>query len=238
MTSMSEAIAAAVQASQMLGDRARQAATAASDQVMPGLYQFVERSTETVGHVVTPIAENPLVRFATKVPGISWLMAALGQVDVDRVQQEVSELKRTYPLETQEQLAQRIITETTWKAAGVGLATNLIPPFALMLFAVDLGAIAALQANMIYRIATIYGFSPKEPTRRGEVLAIWGLLTGGSSVLKTGLSVVELIPGLGTVIGTAGDATLLYSLGFLACRFYEEKQNVVAKAARDNVTTV
>ncbi len=196
------------------------------------LYQLIEQSTDTVGRIVTPIAESPLVKFATRVPGISWLMAALGQVDSDKVQREVMELRRTYPLENDEQLAQRVIVETAWRAAGIGLVTNFAPPLALLLFAVDLGAIAALQAGMIYKIAAIYGFSTHEPSRRGEVLAIWGLSAGGSSVLKAGLSIVELLPGVGAAIGITSDAALLYGLGYLASRFYETKQRSVTSSGQ------
>ena len=195
------------------------------------LYHLIEQSTETVGKIVTPIAENPLIKFATKVPGISWLMAALGQVDVEKVQREVDELRRTYPLESAEQLVQRVIVETAWRAAGIGLVTNFIPPLALMLFAVDLGAIAALQAGMIYRIAAIYGFPPHEQTRRGELLAIWGLSAGGSGILKAGLGLVELLPGIGAAVGITSDAALLYGLGYLATRFYETKQSAAASNA-------
>ena len=77
---------------------------------------------------------------------------------------------------------------------------------------------------MIYRIAAIYGFAPTDPTRRGEVLAIWGLATGSSGVLKAGMSVVEVIPVLGAAVGSAGNAALLFGLGQLACQFYERKQ--------------
>ncbi len=227
---MGEAIATAMKTAQAIADYAKSTVTTTGEKVGPQLYQWVEQSTGQVGKFVTPIAEHPFIRFATKVPGINWLLAALGQVDVDRVEQEVGQLRRTYPADSAEQLAQRLIAETSWKAAGIGLATNVIPPVALMLFAVDLGAISALQANMIYRIATIYGFSPTDPARRGEILALWGLMTGGSGAIKTGLSVVELIPGLGTVIGAGGDAALLYGLGTLACQFYTEKQRIEAQS--------
>ena len=225
--SIGEAIAAAIRTSQAITDQITTAATVAGESIAPVFYAFVEQGTETVGKVVTPIAENPFVKFATKVPGISWLMAALGQVDVATVQQDVADLERQYPEETPEQLAHRVMMDTAWKAAGVGLVTNFIPPFALMLFAVDIAAIAALQAKMTYRIAAIYGFSPTDPTRRGEVLTLWGLFTGGSGVMKTGMSVIELIPALGTVVGTTGDAALIYSMGYLACRFYEEKRKLM-----------
>jgi uncharacterized protein (DUF697 family) len=196
------------------------------------LYRFIEQSTETMGAIATPIANNPLIKFATKLPGINWFMAALGQV-VEQVELAVAELRRSHPLESNEQLAQRVIGEAALRAAGIGLVTNFIPPLALFLFAVDLGAIAALQAEMIYRIAALYGFPPHEPTRRGEVLTIWGLSIGGSGVVKTGLGLVELLPGIGAVVGITSDAALLSGLGYLASRFYQTKQ----KAATDQSLT-
>jgi uncharacterized protein (DUF697 family) len=193
--------------------------------VGPALYNTIEQGTDTLGQIVTPIAENPAVKYATRVPGMSWLMAALGQVDVDKVLAEVEDLKRQYPADTPAELAQRVMTETAWRAAQVGLVTNFIPQIAFATAALDVGAVAALQAKMIYRIAAIYGFSPKEPARRGEVLAIWGLSSGGSGVLKSGLNLVELLPGLGAAIGVTADAALLYGVGYLACQFYETKRN-------------
>jgi uncharacterized protein (DUF697 family) len=86
-----------------------------------------------------------------------------------------------------------------------------------------MGAIAALQADMIYRIATLYGYSPQVSDRRGEVLTIWLLSSSASSLIKSGTSVVELLPGLGAALGVATDAALIYSVGYLACRYYETK---------------
>jgi uncharacterized protein (DUF697 family) len=214
---MNQAIADAIKASQDIADKLKETAG------VP-LYQFIEHGTETIGKVVAPISDNPVIRFATKVPVLSWLAAALGQVNVSRVQADVEEMRQQYPLETADQLAQRVMVTTAWKAAGIGLVMNAIPPLALTLFAVDLGAIAALQAEMIYRIAAIYDFSPTDPTRRGEVLALWGISTGGSGVLKSGLSLIEVIPGVGTVVGVASGATLIYTIGYLACLFYAEKR--------------
>ncbi|MDX2229619.1 MAG: hypothetical protein NW220_08275 [Leptolyngbyaceae cyanobacterium bins.349] len=225
--SIDEAIAAALRASQQVTERFQAAATVTGERIGPVLYSFVEQGTETVGKVVTPIAENPVVKFATKVPGISWLFAALGQVNVERVQQDVDELQRKYPADTPEQLAHRVMMDTTWKAAGVGLATNFIPPLALTLFAIDLGAISALQAEMIYRIAVIYGFSPTDSTRRGEVLTLWGLFTGSSEITKLGLSIIEIIPGVGTLVGPTSSAALIYSMGYLSCLFYQEKRRLM-----------
>lgn len=188
------------------------------------IHTWAEQLTETIGKVVTPFAENPLIKMGTKVPGISWLMAALGQVDVDKVNQEVEELRRKYPLESTDQLVRRSIADSAMRAAQIGLVTNFIPPAAFVLSALDLGAVAALQANMVYRIATFYGFSPTDSARRGEVIAIWGLFSGGSGLLKSGLSFVELVPGLGAAVGVTSDAALVYGMGQIAMQFYEQKR--------------
>lgn len=217
----------AYQASQTLTDTLKQTSTLVGETFGTALYEFVEQGTETIGQVVSPIATHPATKFATKVPGVSWLMAALGQVDVDRVLQDVESLRQKYPQESSEALVQRVIGDTAQKAAAIGLTTGVVPPLALMLLAVDLGAIAALQAEMIYRIATIYGFSPTEPARRGEVLAIWGLSTGSSTVVKSGLILGELVPIVGTVISSAGDAALLYGMGQVACQFYAAKRRAM-----------
>ena len=223
----------AQQTSRTIAKTMKNASTTAGETVGRALYEFVEQGTETIGQAVTPIATHPFVKFTTKVPGLSWLMAALGQVNTDTVRQEVELLQSTYPLASSEELAQRIIVDSARKAAGIGLAMNFVPPLALMLLAVDLGAIAALQAEMIYRIAAIYGFSLTEPARRGEVLAIWGLSTGSSGVMKAGLSIVELLPIVGAVVGSAGNAAMLYGLGQVTCRFYEAKQSAMVKEGSD-----
>ncbi|MGB5960051.1 MAG: EcsC family protein [Coleofasciculaceae cyanobacterium] len=202
--------------------------TAVSETVTPLALKFVEQSTETVGKIVTPIAENQLVKYAAKVPGLGWLLTALGQVDLDAAQKEVDKLRQDYPLETPEQIAHRIIIDASLKAGGIGLLTNFVPPLALTLFAADIAAVTAIQAEMIYRIASAYGFSLQEPSRRGEVLAIFGLSVGGSGGLKVGLGLVELIPVVGAAVGASSNAALIYSLGVASCRFYEAKLNSLA----------
>jgi len=186
--------------------------------------QFVEQGTESVGKIVTPIAEHPLTKYAAKVPGINLLLTALGQVDIEKAENEVNKLRQEYPLEAPEQLAHRIIVDTALKAGGVGLLTNFVPPLALTLFGVELAAVTALQAEMVYRIAAAYGFSLSDPARRGEVLAIFGLSIGGSGVLKVGLGIVELLPVIGAAVGASNNAGLIYSLGNVASRFYGAKR--------------
>ena len=199
--------------------------------VVSNLQPFLEPATETVGRVVAPITHLPFIEYATAVPGVKWLLAAIGQVNVDKVRLDVDELRQQYPHESKRQLAQRVMADTAIQAAGIGLITNFVSPVALALALVDIGAVAALQANMLYRIAAIYGYSPEDDTRRGEVLTIWFVSSGGSSLLKTGLSAVETIPGIGAAVGVAADASLLYSVGYLACRYYETKRQLPSEIA-------
>lgn len=236
--SLNEAIAAAASLSASTAQAVSDALQVAADslygttasvgysvnKVVPTVHEWVEQGTSTVGRVVTPIVDNPMIKSATHIPMIKWLLAAVGQVNIERVQQDVAQLRQTYPLEPSEQIAHRIIVDTALKAAGIGLVTNFIPQAALGLMAIDVAAVTALQAEMIYRIAAVYGFPLEDPTRRGEVLAIWALSVGGTGLLKTGMSSVELVPVLGPVVGVTGNAALLYSLGYAASRFYETKQ--------------
>jgi uncharacterized protein (DUF697 family) len=154
---------------------------------------------------------------------LRWFMAALGQVDIARVEQDVQNLRQQNPQKTRAELTQQIIQNSTLKAAGVGLITNIIPPVALSLMALDFAALSALQAEMLYRVAAIYELPLNEPARRGEVLTIYGLSVGGTGVLKAGLSIPEMIPVLGAVIGASSDAAILFTLGQIAARFYERK---------------
>jgi uncharacterized protein (DUF697 family) len=200
----------------------------AGDSLINWLYPTISSSTELLGRTVGPIGNLPFIQYATGVPGVRWILAALGQVNTGKVHEEVADLRRRYPLESSEQLAQRIIGETAWRAAQVGFVTNVIPPIAAFFFAVDVAAITALQAEMIYKIAGVFGFEADDDTRRGEVLAIWALSSSSSSVVKSGLSLFEVLPGVGTAIAVTSDAAILYTIGFLALRYYDVKKNRIA----------
>ncbi len=216
----------ATQVIQSMAMAADDLAAAAGNAVVDPLQPFIEPTTETVGKVVSPITHLPFIEYATALPGIKWLLAAVGQVNVEQVRLDVDELRQQYPSYSKRQLAQQTMADAAMQAAGIGLITNFVSPVALVLTLVDIGAVAALQANMLYRIAAIYGYSPEDDTRRGEVLAIWFISSGGSSVVKSGLSAVETLPGVGAAIGIAADASLLYSVGYLACRYYETKRQL------------
>lgn len=216
---------------QMLGAAAKniqtsvQSFTATIDSLAPAAQQFVEQSTEGLGQAASVFAENPFIQATARLPGLRWMSAALGQINILDIQQKTDRLRQQYPHETTDQLVQRIIQTASFNAAGIGLATNLLPPIAVGLFAIDIAAVATLQAEMLYQIAALYGFSASEPARRGEVLAIYALSMGGTGVLKTILSVPEVIPVVGAVIGASSDAALLFALGQIANQYYAAKRN-------------
>ena len=117
-------------------------------------------------------------------------------------------------------------------AGGMGFTSALVPGAAVVSLPADLLALYTLQAEMVYQIACAYGLDLRDPTRKGETLAIFGLLVGGSHALKAGviamkasLVFLESIPFAGSAIGASANAAITYALGYAACKFYEAKIN-------------
>ncbi len=184
--------------------------------------KILEQTTVTTGQTLDWIASNPVLKSADRIIGLDWLMTFLGQVDTAKIEATVAEMRSQYPQEAPDLIAQRLIREKTWQGGRLGLLTNIIPPIAALFLGIELIATTKLQTEMVYEIACAYGLDLNEPARRGEVLAIFGLSLG-ADVLKTGLTVVEILPGIGAVVGASTNAAMLYVLGQTACRFYEGK---------------
>lgn len=200
-----------------------EAVAQAGNGVMRPLQPWLEPLTDGVGQVIAPVAAHPLVEGMTSLPGLSWLMAALGQVNIDQVRQGIDHLRQADPQASPRTLAQRVMADTALKAAGVSLVSNLAPPLTMLLSLMDVGAVAALQAQMIYRIAALYGYSPEDRARRGEVLTIWLLSASASGLVKSGVGLLNPIPLVGAAVDVATDTTLIYTVGYWACRYYETK---------------
>lgn len=199
-------------------------AAAWSQQAGSFTYESLERTTQTIGSIAQPIATHPVVETVTRLPWLSWLVLWLGQVDANQAQADVERLRLQYPADHEGAIAQRIIDDAALQAGRIGLLTNIVPPVALALLAVDLVAVTKLQAEMIYRVAAAYGFDLSDSTRRGEVIAALGVSLGTGTPLKAGLSIVELVPVIGAVVGASSNAILLYLLGGVARQFYEMKR--------------
>ncbi|MCC0176836.1 hypothetical protein I4641_07575 [Waterburya agarophytonicola K14] len=191
--------------------------------------KILEQTTVSTGETLAWIASNPILSSADKILGLDWLMTFLGQADVAKIEANVAKMRSQYPQETSNQIAHRLIVQKTWSGGRLGLLTNIIPPIAALFLGIELIATTKLQTEMVYEIASAYGLDLQDPARRGEVLAIFGLSLG-ADVLKTGLTVVEIIPGIGAVVGASTNAAMLYVLGQTACRFYERKSSNIELA--------
>lgn len=157
------------------------------------------------------------------VAGAPILRKVVGQVDLIKAQRSAQELQDKHPDETPRQLAHRFMVEKAMYAGSSGLVTNLVPGAAAALFAVDLTTTAALQAEMVYQIAAVYGLDLQDPARKGEVLTIFGVALGGNQALRAGLEFLQTIPMAGAAIGASTNAAMIYAVGYAACRFYESE---------------
>ncbi|MEH2386598.1 MAG: EcsC family protein [Nostoc sp.] len=187
-------------------------------------HKLIEQTTQTSGQIVNRLNENWLIRKLSGVLNLNWLIGTTNLVDLEKAEVAVNKLKQQYPNESPSQIAHRIMVEKATQAATVGLATSILPGIAVALFAIDLTATTKLQSEMLYQIASVYGLDLKDPARKGEVLAIFGLALGGERLLKAaGLGLLRNVPLAGVAIAASSNATMIYSLGYAACRFYEAK---------------
>ena len=187
-------------------------------------HKLIEDVTHAVGKVADNIGNNWLIRRLSGVLNLNWLVGAVDSVNLDKAQEVARKLKLEHPNESPRQISHRIMVEKATKAGGIGLATSILPGAAIALLAIDLAATTQLQSEMVYEIAALYGLDLKDPARKGEVLGIFGLALGGGRLLKeAGLVLLRNVPLAGAAIGASSNATMIYSLGYAACRFYEAK---------------
>ena len=187
----------------------------------------ISTATSRTGNVIDSVGSNFLVKKAVQIFRADWLIKILDQVDVDKSEAEVKRLKQKYSSESSNQIAQRIIKQKAFYAGVSGFATSIVPGSAAVLFSVDLVATTSLQAEMVYQIASAYGMDLHDSTRKGEVIAIFGLAFGGKMAIKAGLKLLRNMPLAGAVIASTSEAVMLYTLGRASCAFYEAKLNPV-----------
>jgi uncharacterized protein (DUF697 family) len=185
--------------------------------------RLIIKATEDTGQAVSYVGDSPLIRKLAQTLKLDWLIGMSDQVDVTKATEAVRKLQQEHPDESPSQIAHRIMVEKAIYAGGVGLASSLVPGEAIALLAVDVATTTALQTEMLYQIAAAYGLDLKDPARKGEAIAIFGLALGGSRAIKAGLVFVKNLPFAGAFIGASANATMLYALGYAACRFYEAK---------------
>lgn len=189
------------------------------------------QAPQGVRHLLDLVSNSPQLRWATKALPVGWLAKFIDRVDVDKAEAEVRRLQQKHPEEKPSQIAHRLMVDKALRAGRSGLASSLVPGFAAALLALDLAATTTLQAEMVYQIACVYGLDIREPARKSEVLAIFGLSLGGGYAAKAGFGFLRNVPVAGAVIGASTNAAMLYTLGYAACRFYEAKLNPLTSEA-------
>ena len=174
-----------------------------------------------LGSALDLISQSPILKKLTEKLKIDWLVRAIDTVDVVTAEAQVRELQRQYPHEKPQEIAHRLMVEKALLAAGSGLVSSLVPGAALALAGMDLAAMTALSAELVYQIAAAYGMDLQSIDRKKEVVAIFGLSLGSNLAIEAGVTLVSNIPLAGAVINASASAAMIYSLGYGACRFYE-----------------
>ncbi|MGH1396907.1 MAG: hypothetical protein ACRAVC_23165 [Trichormus sp.] len=187
-------------------------------------HNLLDQATQITGKIINHIGENWLIRRISGFLNLNWLIGASNNIDVEKVAVAVQKIQQKYPQESPREIAHRIMMEKATKAGGIGLASSILPGVAAALLAIDLAATMQLQTEMLYQIAYAYGLDLQDASRKGELLTIFGLGLGGNRLLKAaGLALLRNVPFAGAAIAASANATMSYSLGYAACRFYEAK---------------
>jgi uncharacterized protein (DUF697 family) len=185
----------------------------------------ISTATSGTGHAIDAIGNSLLMKKVAQTFKADWLLQILEQVDVSKAEAEVKRLQQKHPNDSANQIAKKIIKQKALFAGATGFATSIMPGAAAIFFAGDLIATTSLQAEMVYQIASAYGMDLKDPTRKGEIVALFGLAFGGKMAIKAGLGMFRNIPVAGSVIAVSSNAVMLYTLGQASCAFYEAKLN-------------
>lgn len=228
-------------AAETVGQAASQTGKVVSGAVT-GAAGAVGQAAQQTGKILTDTTQGAVgaIGYATDTVGevvdqMGWLVPFLDRVDIVKAGESVRRLQAKHPDEPPRAIAHRIMMQKALLVSGTGAASSFIPG----MVALDLAATTVLQAEMGYQIAGAYGLDLKDPARKGEILAIFGLALGGSYALRAGLGMMRFVPVAGAVVGASTNAVALYTVGHVACQFYEARaqdaapQNLVDSAQQE-----
>ncbi len=151
------------------------------------------------------------------VDKVDWLLPFVEKVDVEKAETIVRQLQAKHPQEDPKAIAHRIMLQKALYVTGTGAVSSFIPGMVVL----DLATTTLIQAEMGYQIAAAYGLNLRDPARKGEILAIFGLALGGTHALRAGVELMRTVPLAGAVVGASTNAVALYTVGHAACQFYE-----------------
>lgn len=167
------------------------------------------KAKETLGQAAQFVVDSPL------------LEQIINNVDLVKAEEKLAQFQAKHPDETPAQISRRMMLEKAVYAGGTGFATSIVPGAIAALIAIDLAAVAALQAEMVYQISGAYGLDLQASERKSEILAIFGLALGSGHAVRAGVTLLQATPVVGAAIGASSNAAMIYAVGYAACRFYE-----------------
>lgn len=183
--------------------------------------QLLDQATQGAGQVVALIQQTIIESW--NKDWVNILIDIISRsADLDKAKDEVKELQKDYPHEQPIQIADRIIRKKTLYATATGLISGIVPGVALV---VDLVSTTPLLVEMVYQIAAIYGFDNlKDPVRKGELLAIFGMALGSHQIVQLGLGfLAKNTPIPSWAIDASTNVIMFQLVGYAASQFYETK---------------
>jgi ribosomal protein S2 len=152
-------------------------------------------------------------------------------VDFEKARNEVSELHKKYPNYTRDKIANILIKETVFKVAGISYIEDLAPwdsqdeiKNAISCVAnCNLKTITQECAEMVFKIAGIYGFDLKDPMRQFEALAAFGIAWLGKRAINAGIGRLEVGFFNEINIRAVSHALMIFTVGNAARVFYKAK---------------
>lgn len=162
-------------------------------------------------------------------------------MDLKEAKRQVEELKSKFPDYPPDEIAKILIGQTCLEVAGISLQESLkaqayvkeidsqIEIAISMIARRNLKTITNECAEMVYKIAMIYGFDMDNPIRIFEVLAAFGIAWLGNRAIDAGIGLLEDIGLLQvgfygeTTIRAGSKALMILTVGYAARQFYREK---------------
>lgn len=201
---------ATVRVSESVIDSATEAGAVAASETL----QLIGQASKGLGHATQAIAQLVVTSFKKNAQPL--LEVAIAQVDPAEVEAEVNRVRQANPDYTPLDLAHYLIGQRTIESSSAGSWLDT----------------ARFQAEMVYQVASAFGFDLQEDTRKKEIIEISAAALGSSRAIQTSMFLLQFpigqIPVAGDLINMGinmGSGQLItylmfQFLGNAACKYY------------------